>query len=74
VQRFSISVDEELAAWIEAEADERGVSKAKMIRDSVETAQITGLVQTGEQNVLDGEDLLDRIERLERRVTELEAR
>lgn len=72
MQRFSISVDDELAAWIEAEADERGVSKAKIIRDSVETAQITGLVQTGEEDVLDGEDLLDRIERLERRVTELE--
>lgn len=72
MQRFSISVDDELAAWIEAETDERGVSKAKMIRDSVETAQITGLVQTGEQDVLDGEDLLDRIERLEGRVTALE--
>jgi hypothetical protein len=72
VQRFSISVDDELAAWIEAEADERGVSKAKVIRDSVETARITGLVQADERDMLDGGDLLDRIERLEGRVAALE--
>ena len=72
MQRFSISVDGELAAWIEAEADERGVSKAKVIRDSVETARITGLVQSDERTVLDGGDLLDRIERLEGRVAALE--
>ena len=72
MQRFSISVDDELAAWIEAEADERGVSKAKVIRDSVETARITGLVQADERDVLDGGDLLDRIERLEGRVAALE--
>jgi hypothetical protein len=72
VQRFSISVDDELAEWIEAEAEERGVSKAKVIRDSVETARITGLVQADEHDVLDGGDLLDRIERLEGRVAVLE--
>lgn len=72
MQRFSISVDDELAAWIESQADERGVSKAKVIRDSVETARITGLVQTDEHDVLDGGDLLDRIERLEGRVAALE--
>jgi hypothetical protein len=72
VQRFSISVDDELAEWIEAEAEERGVSKAKVIRDSVETARITGLVQSDEHDVLDGGDLLDRIERLEGRVATLE--
>ncbi|WP_434531925.1 CopG family transcriptional regulator (plasmid) [Haloarcula sp. NS06] len=72
MQRFSISVDDELAAWIEAEADERGVSKAKVIRDSVETARITGLVHADEHDVLDGGDLLDRIERLEGRVAALE--
>ena len=43
-----------------------------MIRDSVETARITGLVHTDERGVLDGGDLLDRIERLEKRVTALE--
>ena len=72
MQRFSISVDDELAAWIEAEADERGVSKAKVIRDSVETARITGLVQVDDRDVLDGGGLLDRIERLEGRVEALE--
>jgi hypothetical protein len=72
VQRFSISVDDELAAWIESEADERGVSKAKVIRDSVETARITGLVQSDEQDVANGGVLLDRVEALEERVTKLE--
>ena len=72
MQRFSISVDDELAAWIEAEADERGVSKAKVIRDSVETARITGLVQADERDVLDGDDLLERLERLEERMATLE--
>jgi hypothetical protein len=72
VQRFSISVDDELAEWIEAEAEERGVSKAKVIRDSVETARITGLVQSDERDVLDGEDLLNHIECLEGRVATLE--
>jgi hypothetical protein len=66
------TVDDELAAWIEAEADERDVSKAKVIRNSVETARITGLVQSDERDVLDGGDLLDRIERLEGRVAALE--
>ena len=72
MQRFSISVDNELAEWIESEADDRGVSKAKIIRDSVETARFTGLVQTDEHDVLDGGDLLDRMERLETRVAALE--
>jgi hypothetical protein len=72
VQRFSISVDNELAAWIEAEADKRGVSKAKVIRDSVETARITGLVQFNDRDVADGGELLDRLEQLEERVAELE--
>ena len=72
MQRFSISVDDELAAWIESEADERGVSKAKVIRDSVETARITGLVQSDEREVLDGGDLLERLDRLEGRVAALE--
>ena len=72
MQRFSISVNDELAAWIEAEADERGVSKAKVIRDSVETARITGLVQADEHDVLDGGDLFDRLERLEERMATLE--
>lgn len=65
-------MDDELASWIEKTADERGVSKAKVIRDSVETARITGLVQSEEHDVLDRSTLLDRIERLEERVAALE--
>ena len=72
MQRYSISLDDELADWVESKADERGVSKAKVIRDSVETARITGLVKSDEQEVLEGGNLLDRIERLEGRVAALE--
>jgi len=72
VQRFSISVDDELAEWIESQADERGVSKAKVIRDAIETARITGVVQSDAADVIEGKDLLDQIERLEQRVTALE--
>lgn len=72
MQRFSISVDDELAAWIESQADERGVSKAKVIRDAIETAQITGLVHLDTSDVVEDEDLLDRIESLEARVAALE--
>lgn len=66
MQRYSISLDDELAAWVESRADERGVSKAKVIRDAVATAQEsdTDLVQTG--------DVLARLEDLEQRVDALE--
>jgi len=72
VQRFSISVDDELAAWIESQADERGVSKAKVIRDAVETAQFTGLVRPDESDVTEGGDILERVNDLEERVATLE--
>jgi metal-responsive CopG/Arc/MetJ family transcriptional regulator len=50
MQRFSISFDDELAAWVESRAEERGVSKAKVIRDAVATAREsdTDLFQTGD--------------------------
>lgn len=73
MQRFSVSVDEELAAWIEEKADERGVSKAKVIRDAIETAQVTGLVRDTDVKPADAESLLTRIEMLENRVDALEA-
>ena len=73
MQRFSVSVDEELAAWIEQKADERGVSKAKVIRDAIETAQITGLIRSGDVEPDDADPLYDRIERLESRVEALES-
>ena len=66
MQRFSISFDDELAAWVESRAEERGVSKAKVIRDAVATAREsdTALVQTG--------DVIARLEDLEDRVDALE--
>lgn len=74
MQRFSVSVDDELATWIESQATERGVSKAKVIRDAIETARVTGVVQSDTVDIMEGEDLLDQIERLEQRVTMLEHR
>ncbi|MFC7060026.1 hypothetical protein [Halovenus salina] len=66
MQRYSISFDDELAGWVESRAAERGVSKAKVIRDAVATAREidTDLVQTG--------DVLSRLEDLEQRVDALE--
>ena len=72
MQRFSVSVDDDLAAWIESEADERGVSKAKIIRDSVETAQVTGLIRNEDTDLVEAEPLIERIEILESRVEALE--
>jgi predicted transcriptional regulator len=71
VQRFSVSVDDELAEWIEETAEERGVSKAKVIRDAIETATVTGLVQRDEA-MAEGSDLADRVADLEVRVATLE--
>ena len=71
MQRFSVSVDDDLAAWIESKADERGVSKAKIIRDAVETAQVTGLVNTGEYDT-EQESLVERVEDLEARLDAVE--
>lgn len=72
MQRFSVSVDEELAEWIESQAAQRGISKAKVIRESVKTAKVTGLVQYDEDSKIEGDDLLNRIEELETRVAALE--
>lgn len=66
MQRFSVSVDEDLAEWIEERADQRGVSKAKVIRDAIAAARDidTDLVQPGE--------LVSRLNELESRVDALE--
>ena len=72
MQRFSISVDDDLAEWIESMADDRGVSKAKIIRDAVETAQVTGLVKTGELGAIEEESLAERVANLEQRLDALE--
>lgn len=72
MQRFSVSVDEDLAAWIESQAEQRGVSKAKVIRDSIETARATGLVDFGDSAPSEAGEILDRLENLEARVSALE--
>ena len=72
MQRLSVSVDDDLAAWIESQADERGVSKAKIIRDAVETAKFTGLVKTGDDDDLEAVPLVERIEEIEARLDALE--
>lgn len=71
MERFSVSVDEELAEWVETQAEERGVSKAKVIRDAVATARVAGFVEDNETRPESG-DLLDRVEALEARVSALE--
>lgn len=73
MQRFSISVNDELAEWIESQAGQRGVSKAKVIRDALKTARLTGLVKTDEKYVAEAGNIIDRIEGLERRVSTLES-
>lgn len=73
MQRFSVSVDDDLADWIEAKAEERGVSKAKVIRDAIETASVTGLVKRDE-SMAEGSALVERVDELEARVTALEGR
>jgi len=72
VQRFSISVDDDLAAWIESKAEDRGVSKAKIIRDAVETAKFTGLVHTGDGDDFEPMPLVERIEEIEDRLDAVE--
>ena len=73
MQRFSVSVDDELAAWIEAKADELGVSKAKVIRDSVETAQSTGLIRSDDGEPVEAGSLIERIETLEAQMEALDS-
>jgi hypothetical protein len=72
MQRLSVSVDEDLADWVASQADERGVSQAKVIRDAIETARVTGLVEPGDGDRAAGADILDRLEDLEARVSALE--
>ena len=73
MQRLSVSFDDELVSWIEDKADERGVSKSKVIRDSVETARLTGLIRSDEVEPADAESVLDRLDTLESRVEALES-
>lgn len=74
MKQFSISVDEEASEWIEGKADERGVSNSKVVRDAIETVRLTGLLQSDDVDPTTVEPLLDRIEKLEKRVQALESR
>lgn len=67
MQRYSISLDDDLAEWVETQADERGVSKAKVIRDAVATARDQETSQPYADRIT------ERLEELETRVATLEA-
>ncbi|WP_276414225.1 CopG family transcriptional regulator [Haloarcula halobia] len=66
MNRFTISLDEELGEWVELQSEERGVSKSKVIRDAVEAAK------SGDTTMLQRSELVDRIDDLENRVDALE--
>lgn len=65
VKRLSVSIDDELADWVETQASDRGISQAKVVRDALTT----------ERDRLDGSesaDLTDRMRQFESRLVELE--
>lgn len=66
VERYSITLDDDLAAWVETQADKRGVSKAKVIRDAID------LARTSEANLGRPDAVAERVAQLERRVATLE--
>lgn len=68
MQRYSISLDGDLAEWVETQADERGVSKAKVIRDAVAAARDRGT------SMPQSREVIERLEDLEARVAALEVR
>jgi len=73
VPRFSISVNDESAAWIETKAEERGVSKSKIVRDAIKTAKQRGFVRNDDVGQADAKSLSDKIENLETRIEALES-
>lgn len=60
--RITATVDEDQKQWVEAEADDRGVAEAQVIRELIDDAR-------GD----DSETLADRVAELEARVDNLEA-
>ena len=72
--RFSVSLSDELSEWIEDRASSRNVSKAQIIRDSVELAKESDAAKGGDISVVQSGELLDRLDELEGRVDELESR
>jgi len=82
--RITVNVSEETEAWLEAEADALGVSKARVGGHCIEVMQSTvdhinlqqsavDSVATGDDVDEDIEDVRDRLDQLENRVDELEA-
>lgn len=65
--RLSITLEDELAAWVESQAQQRGVSKAQVIRDAVRQAHMWGTSEPGANS-----DVQTRLAALERRVATLE--
>lgn len=66
MQRFSVSLDEDLAEWVDSQARQRGVSKAKVIRDAIATAR---QADTASAETV---SLTARLADLEQRVAKLE--
>jgi len=58
--------------WIDSKAEERDVSKSKILREAIETARVTGLLRSENVDPDDVESILDRIDTLEKRVQALE--
>lgn len=67
VARLSVTLNKELASWVESEAQRREVSKAQVIRDAVRQAHDRGTSQPAAQS-----DVQNRLAALERRVVALE--
>jgi len=72
VPRQSVSITEEMEKWIDSKAEERDVSKSKILREAIETARVTGLLRSENVDPDDVESILDRIDTLEKRVQALE--
>lgn len=70
--RQSVSITEEMEKWIDSKAEERDVSKSKILREAIETARVTGLLRSENVDPDDVESILDRIDTLEKRVQALE--
>lgn len=65
MKRLSVSIDDELADWVETQAGERGLSQAKLVRDAL----------ANERERLGGSesaDLTNRMDQIETRVAALE--
>lgn len=72
MQRFSVSLDDELAEWVEAQAESRGVSKAKVIRDAVAIGKETGLTLGQPAGDEQAKPVPARLQNIEARLTALE--